>query len=83
MKHLYGIAKIAIGSALIASAAYFLILTKENREEVNDAIKSSIKTIVHTKNTIAQAVKKNEKELDQSLELLQDSVKQQWNNLEQ
>ncbi|MDY2788553.1 MAG: hypothetical protein SOU05_04005 [Atopobium sp.] len=83
MKHLYGIAKIAIGSALIASATYFLILTKENREEVNDAIKNSIKTIVYTKNTIAQAVKKNEKELDQSLELLQDSVKQQWNNLEQ
>ncbi|MDY4522655.1 MAG: hypothetical protein SPD80_03560 [Atopobium sp.] len=81
MKRLYGIVKIAIGSAIVASTTYFLILTKENREEVNDALKKSIKTIVHTKDTIAQAVKKNEQELDQSLELLQDSVRQQWDNL--
>lgn len=82
MKRIYGAIKVLAGSAAIASATYFLVLTKEDREEVRAAVQKSIKDIIRTKENVERVFSKNENELDQTLEALQDSVRKQWTNLE-
>ena len=79
MKRIYGAIKVLAGSAAIASATYFLVLTKEDREEVRAAVQ---KDIIRTKENVERVFSKNENELDQTLEALQDSVRKQWSNLE-
>lgn len=82
MKRIYGAIKVLAGSAAIASTTYFLVLTKEDREEVRAAVQKSIKDIIRTKENVERVFSKNENELDQTLEALQDSVRKQWSNLE-
>ena len=82
MRAVGGVIKAIIGTAAIVSSAYFFVLTKEDREEVNKAVHKSISSILSTREKIMHTVRKENEEIDQSLEALQDSVRQQWHNLE-
>ncbi|WP_028263608.1 hypothetical protein [Atopobium fossor] len=78
MKPVGGIVKVMIATAVVAASTYFFVLTKKDREEVNEAVYTSISALANTREKIAHAIKRENEEIDQSLEALQDSVRQQW-----